>query len=111
MDDVQRLAAEKFAHGFNIKLMKHGGVGRSLELIAVAQAAGLLLMIGGMIDSRLAMTASAQLAAALGGAIVWCDLDTPLLIARDGLRGGITYDGGKIFLPDGDGIGVQTVRR
>ena len=49
----------------NIKLAKVGVMG-ALEIIEKAKAAGLDLMIGGMVETRLAMGFAGQLAAGLG---------------------------------------------
>ena len=67
-------------HVINIKLAKCG-VAEALEIIAVARASGLGLMIGGMVETRLAMGFSAHLAAG-AGAFQWIDLDTPMLLAE-----------------------------
>jgi L-alanine-DL-glutamate epimerase-like enolase superfamily enzyme len=71
---------------FNIKLMKTG-IAESLAIAAIARAAGLDLMIGGMVESVLAMTTSACFAAGLGG-FAFVDLDTPLFLADNPFDGG-----------------------
>ena len=78
----------------NIKLMK-AGVAQALEVVSVAREAGLGLMIGGNIESILAMTASACFAAGLGG-FAFADLDTPLFLAENPFHGGFAQDGGRI---------------
>lgn len=93
---VLMLAQERAAGVINIKLMK-GGVAEALDIAAVARAAGLGLMIGGMVESILAMTVSACFAAGQGG-FSFVDLDTPLFMAENPLAGGMRYDGGTIDL-------------
>ena len=102
--DVLRLAHESAAHIINIKLMK-AGVAEALRMIAIAQAAGLGLMIGGMVESILAMTFSAHLAAGVGG-FSFIDLDTPLFIAEHPFAGGFAQNGGTLTLDDTPGHGV-----
>ncbi|MCE9668815.1 dipeptide epimerase [Myxococcus stipitatus] len=103
--DVLRLIREQAAHGINIKTMKCGVV-EALTMWSLARAAGLELMVGGMVESVLAMSASAHLAAGLGG-FTYADLDTPLFIARHPFQGGIRYSGAKLDLdPDAPGHGV-----
>ena len=64
-------------------------------------------MIGGNIESGLAMTAAAHFAAGLGG-FAFVDLDTPLWFARDPMRGGRLGPGGVYDLgPVKAGIGVR----
>ena len=69
----------------NLKLMKCG-IWEAWESARVARAAGLRLMIGGMIESRLAMGCGAHLASGLGG-FEFIDLDTPLWFSRDPMVG------------------------
>ncbi|MBZ4395342.1 dipeptide epimerase [Myxococcus sp. AS-1-15] len=97
--DVLRLIREGAAHGINIKTMKCGVV-EALTMWSLARAAGLELMVGGMVESVLAMSASAHLAAGLGG-FTYADLDTPLFIARHPFRSGIRYEGSRLHLDEG----------
>ncbi len=85
-EDAARIARHGLAQVINIKLAKCGVV-QALEIIAIARASGLGLMIGGMVETRLAMGFSVHLAAGTG-AFQWIDLDTPLLLAEDPVRGG-----------------------
>lgn len=89
--DALRIAHEGLAHVLNIKLAKCGVVG-ALEIAAVARAAGLGLMIGGMVETRIGMGFAAHFAAGLGG-FEFIDLDTALLLARDPVIGGTATDG------------------
>jgi L-alanine-DL-glutamate epimerase-like enolase superfamily enzyme len=93
---VLGLAHERATNVVNIKLMKCG-VAEALDIAAVARAAGLGLMIGGMVESTLAMTVSACFAAGQGG-FSFVDLDTPLFMADAPLTGGMRYRGGTIDL-------------
>ncbi len=78
ISDAVRIIKEKAAGALNIKLMKTGLV-HALEISRMAHAAGVKLMIGGMMESNLSMTASAHLAAGLGY-FDYIDLDTPFFI-------------------------------
>lgn len=99
-----RLAAERLGSAavINIKLMKSGLVG-ALEIASVARKAGLSLMIGGMVESELAMSASASFALGLGG-FSFIDLDTPLFLRDSPFQGALTYQGSTVRL-GGDGLG------
>ena len=61
------------------------GLVHALEISRFAHAAGVKLMIGGMMESNLAMTASAHLAAGLGY-FDFIDLDTPFFIKGEAAR-------------------------
>lgn len=84
------------ADAVNVKLMK-SGIARALDIVGAARACGLDPMIGGMVESRLAMCASACFAAGLGR-FAFVDLDTPLFLAADPFDGGCTFDGERIDL-------------
>lgn len=109
-EDALRIARDELATVLNIKLSKSGVVA-ALEVAAIAKAAGFGLMIGGMVETRLAMGFAAHFAAGLGG-FEWIDLDTPLLLdgdpvvvgyvangARYSLRGTTAGHGGSIAVP------------
>jgi L-Ala-D/L-Glu epimerase len=55
------------------------GLVHAHEIARLAKAGGLGVMIGGMMESGLAMTCSAQMAAGLGF-IDYVDLDTPFFL-------------------------------
>lgn len=93
-DDARLLVRQGAAQVINIKLMK-AGVAEALEVAAVAREAGLGLMIGGNVESILAMTMSACFAAGLGG-FAFADLDTPLFLAENPFQGGFSLDGARI---------------
>lgn len=63
--DVKKIVEGNLANVINIKLAKVGVLG-ALEIIDAARAAGLDLMIGGMVETRLAMGFAGHLAAGLG---------------------------------------------
>lgn len=63
--DVEKIIEGNLADVINIKLAKVGVVG-ALEIIEIAKASGLKLMIGGMVETRLAMGFAGHLAAGLG---------------------------------------------
>ncbi len=76
--DCRALIRGKACSAVNIKIMKTG-ILEAWEIVVLAKSAGLELMIGGMMETSLAMTASAHLAAGLGG-FRYIDLDTPFFI-------------------------------
>jgi len=97
--DLPKLAG--CVDGINIKLVKCGGIRAALEMIHTARALGLKIMLGCMLESSILCTAAAH----LSPLVDWADLDGPFLTANDPFSG-ITYDRGKIVLPDAPGLGV-----
>ncbi len=90
----------------NVKLMKYG-VAEALDIVAMARTKRLGLMIGGMLEAKLAMSMSACFAAGLGG-FHFVDLDTPLLLAKDPFTGGYAQRGAELDLsPIEAGHGVS----
>ncbi|KAK1660543.1 hypothetical protein QYE76_048702 [Lolium multiflorum] len=63
--DAQKIIHGNLAHVINIKLAKMGVLG-ALEVIDAARKAGIALMIGGMVETRIAMGFAGHLAAGLG---------------------------------------------
>jgi L-alanine-DL-glutamate epimerase-like enolase superfamily enzyme len=78
----------------NLKLDKTGGLTEGLRAAMRAQELGFGLMVGCMVATGLAM-APAMLLAQLGR---WCDLDGPLLLARD-REPGFVYRGSLALPP------------
>lgn len=76
--DALRIVREKAAHVINIKPMKTA-VFESVEIILTARSNGIKLMMGGMMETSLAMTASAHMAVGMG-CFDFVDLDTPFFI-------------------------------
>jgi L-alanine-DL-glutamate epimerase-like enolase superfamily enzyme len=90
--NVAHLIAMRAVNVVNIKLMKCGFV-EALDIAAVCRATHTQLMIGAMIESRLATSAAAHFVAGLGG-FRYIDLDTPMLLADDPFTGGYEQRGG-----------------
>ncbi|MBB3972477.1 N-acetyl-D-Glu racemase DgcA [Hansschlegelia beijingensis] len=78
----------------NIKLDKTGGLTEALAMAEAARADGLLVMVGCMLASSLAMAPAVLVAQ--GAAVV--DLDGPLLLARD-CPEGLVYRGSLLHPP------------
>jgi L-alanine-DL-glutamate epimerase-like enolase superfamily enzyme len=89
-------------HGVNIKLMKCTGMREAREMISLAKALHMRLMIGCMTETSCAISAAAQLAPETE----WADLDGNLLISNDVYKGMLIVDG-KITLNDLPGIGIS----
>lgn len=110
--DLSALHAERAADVINFKLTK-SGVSAVLTMIAEARRLGFGLMLGGMVETRLAMTVSACIAGGSGD-FEQLDLDTPLFMQDDGLTGGFAQRGPALDLSGialGHGVGRAPTRR
>jgi len=87
--------------GINIKLAKCGSLREATRMIATARAHHLMVMVGCMIESSLAITAAAHFTPLVD--IV--DLDGAALLSEDPFVGA-TISGGQLRLPTGPGLGV-----
>ena len=104
--DAQEVVARKAADYINIKTMKTGVV-QAKEIVSFTKQARLKLMIGGMVESRIAMGCSFSLVLGLGGFEI-LDLDTPLLLARDPVQGGYQYSGPQLVPWQTSGLGMSS---
>ncbi len=96
------LKAKDFYSGINIKLMKCGGMRNAREMVSIARALGLQVMLGCMTETSCAVSAAAQLA----GAVDFADLDGNLLINNDPYKG-VEVIKGKALPTEKPGIGVE----
>lgn len=88
----------------NIKLAKSGGIREAMRIADSAQALETPCMLGGMLESRLALTAKVHLALSHEN-IVFYDLDTCLLgQLEDPVAGGAEYRGFELHVGDGPGL-------
>ncbi len=104
LPDAREVLKQQAADVINIKIMKTGIV-EALEIAQFARASGLGLMIGGMVEARIAMGCSFAMVLGLGGFDV-LDLDTPLLLSDDPVQGGYWYEGPRLHPWDGAGLDV-----
>jgi len=101
-----RLIALGAVNVINIKLMKSGFV-EGLDIAALCRATHTQLMVGAMMESRLAISAAAHFVAGLGG-FRFIDLDTPMLLADDPFVGGYEQRGAVYDLSSVErGLGVK----
>src|SRR5947209_9827500 len=104
--NVAHLIALGACNVVNIKLMKSGFV-EAMDIAAICRSTNTQLMIGAMIESRLAISAAAHFVAGLGG-FRFIDLDTPMLLADDPFTGGYVQRGGVYDLAGVEwGLGVE----
>jgi L-alanine-DL-glutamate epimerase-like enolase superfamily enzyme len=103
--DAERVVAARAAHVVNLKIMK-SGLAQTIEIARTVRSAGLGLMIGGMMETRLAMGVSHSLVLGFGG-IDYLDLDTPLLMKSDPWVGGYRYDGPRLIPSAEPGLGMS----
>jgi L-alanine-DL-glutamate epimerase-like enolase superfamily enzyme len=105
IDDARQLIEHRAVDVLNLKITKCGVV-ESLDIAGLARASGVKLMIGGMVESRVAMGCSWSLVLGLGG-FDFLDLDMPLLLSVDPMQGGYAYEGSVLQPWEGSGLGME----
>ena len=105
LDDARKVVEQGAADYINIKIMKTG-VLEAADIAAFTLRSGLKLMIGGMLESRIAMGCSFSLVLGMKGFEV-LDLDTPLLLSTDPIQDGYRYDGPTLQPWTEAGLGIS----
>jgi len=96
---------------FVVKLMKTGGILSALKVNAIAEAAGISVMMGNMGESSLGLAAHFHLSVALAN-VTHCDADLPWRpggYARDigsGLRTELREGVSTVLVPQAPGLGI-----
>lgn len=104
--DAHRLIQAEACDFVNIKMAKSGGILEATRINEVCETSGIACMMGGMLESRLALTAFAHFAAAHDN-IRFYDMDTCMLgHLTDPVTGGLQFKNFKVQLPDQPGIGA-----
>ena len=106
LKDALRVIEQGAADIINLKITK-SGLFETIDIATLCKAHGIGLMIGGMIETRVAMGCSFSLVLGLGGISI-LDLDTPLLLAEDPFdSGGYQYTGPILSPWYEPGLGLQ----
>ncbi len=105
--DAERLIRDSSTDAINIKLAKSGGIWEALKIHAVSKKHNIPNMLGGMLESRVALSANVHLALACDN-IKYYDFDSCLLGHKiDPVMNGVVYKGMHLQIPDKPGIGAE----
>jgi len=107
-EDCLRLLKMQACDLINIKLMKAGGIYNALKINSIAEANGIEVMVGSMLEAKVSVTAAAHLAAAKKN-ITRLDLDAPLYLVEDPIKGGIKINGPEISFSKNSGLGISKI--
>ena len=104
--DAERLIKANACDYVNIKFAKSGGILEAKKINVVCEEKNIKCMMGGMLESRVALTAFAHFATAFDN-VQFYDMDTCMLGHKvDPVTGGVTYNNFFVELPDSIGIGA-----
>ena len=105
--DARRLIAADACDYVNIKFAKSGGILEATQIDAVCAAHHIPCMMGGMLESRIALTAFVHFALAHDN-VIFHDMDTCLLgHTIDPVTGGVLYNGYFLEISDTPGLGAD----
>ena len=105
--DAERLIKVNACDYVNIKFAKSGGILEAKKINKVCEENNIPCMMGGMLESRIALTAFAHFALAHDN-IIFYDMDTCMLGHKaDPVVGGVKYNGYFLEMPDAAGIGAD----
>ncbi|MDG5496945.1 muconate cycloisomerase family protein [Niveispirillum sp. BGYR6] len=100
-------AAEAAADVFSVKIQQSGGLYGAARVGAIADAAGIGLYGGTMLEGGVATAASAQLFACFPQLSYQTELFGPLLLVEDILAEPLTYADFALTVPTGPGLGIR----
>lgn len=105
--DARKLINSGSCDYINIKFSKSGGINEALKIHEVAEKAGIACMMGGMLESRIALSAKLHFVYSCSN-IHFFDMDTCMLgHLSDPATGGVQYKGFHLEMPDLPGIGTD----
>lgn len=105
--DAMLLAREQACQVVSLKVAKHGGLLRTREVAAVAEAADIGWYGGTMLETSIGSAASAHVFATLGPQHHGCELFGPQLLVDDIVSTRMEIKDFELQLPDGPGFGVE----
>jgi o-succinylbenzoate synthase len=105
--DARKLIANKACHLINIKFSKSGGIHEATKIHDLARQHNIECMMGGMLESRLALSAKMHFVMANDN-IKYYDMDTCLLgHLEDPIVGGVQFKGMHLTIGEQPGIGAE----
>lgn len=105
--DAERIIKANACDYVNIKFAKSGGILEAKKINTVCEEKNIPCMMGGMLESRVALTAFAHFALTHDN-IIFYDMDTCMLGHKvDPVIDGVKYNGYHLKMPDALGIGAD----
>lgn len=107
INDAYQIAKNRSADVFALKVPKAGGLTATKKVAAVAEASGIPLYGGTMIESSLGTAICAQLYSTIPKITFGTELFGPLLFKENVTVNQIEYENFEIKIPEGPGFGME----
>ena len=104
-EDAKKVRWSNAAKSVNLKLMKHGGIARTMEVDTICSSAGYPTMVGCMSEPQLSIAAGLHFALASPN-VKWLDLDSHFNMASDP-SSGLEFKHGHLVAPNKPGLGID----
>jgi len=104
-DDAKKVRWANAAKAVNLKLMKHGGICRAIDVNTICESAGYPTMVGCMGEPQISIAAALAFALAQKN-VRWLDLDSHFNLAEDP-SSGLRFENGELIAPSRPGLGVN----
>ena len=107
IQDALRLAEEKAADIFSLKIHKSGGMKNTVKIAGIAQAAGISCFGGTSLESSIGTAACVHAYASISNLDYGSELFGPDWLDDDLVKKPLIIEEGFIKVPDGPGLGVE----
>ena len=107
IQDVFRIAKYRAGNSIALKPCKHGGMTQTKKVVGIAEAAGIGLYGGTMIESSLGTAACAQLYSTVAEMKFGTEIFGPLLFKDNVTLNEIKFENFEVVVPDGPGFGME----
>jgi muconate cycloisomerase len=104
--DILAVAQANAADAVSLKLVKHGGLLALKDVAAIAQAAGIGLYGGCLLESSIGAAAHLQVFATLPTLAWGCEHFGPQILVDDLVQTPLHYENFEVLLPAGAGLGL-----
>jgi len=92
--------------GINIKLMKSGGIWEAMKMASIARTAGMEIMVGCMIETKIGISAGTHFALGIGAD--YADLDGYWDLKEQPYEG-VIFENGYNRVPNSPGLGIKPI--
>ena len=106
-ETLMEVIRKEAADIIKVKVMKQGGITRTVRMVHTAEAAGIRCVIGHGFGLTINTLAELHVAATCGNIMDGCESVGPLKVAGDVVEQPLDLQRGRVPVPDGPGLGAE----